>query len=217
MSARTRSAASTLSCAMYSQISSRSANASGYYDSSQDRCIPLNCPIVINLDGTGSYHLTNAADGVWFDLDADKAVEHIAWTPADSNIAFLALDRNGNGQIDSGAELFGNHTPVWGGTASNGFEALKFYIGPSVDDDTIDARSPVWSKLLLWVDRNHDGISQPDELTRIADSGIVSISLIYKTENRRDTFGNKYCQRATITWADGHKQPIYDVWLASAR
>ena len=56
-------------------------------------------------------------------------MERVAWTKRDSEVAFLALDRNGNGRIDGGEELFGNHTPVIRGTSQtspNGFEALRF-------------------------------------------------------------------------------------------
>ena len=62
-----------------------------------------------------------AHNGVSFDLDADGQCEAIGWTRADSDVALLAIDRNGDGRITSGEELFGNHT-VPG--ALNGFEAL---------------------------------------------------------------------------------------------
>ena len=92
-------------------------------------------PIIIDVDRNG-YHLTSLEDGVFFDLDADGALDFVAWTHPSSEDAFLALDRNGNGRIDNGAELFGNHTPAYATrssiTASNGFEALKFLESPSV-------------------------------------------------------------------------------------
>ena len=45
-----------------------------------------------------------------FDIDGDGVPEQISWTEADSDVAFLALDRDGDGRITSGKELFGNHT-----------------------------------------------------------------------------------------------------------
>ena len=77
-------------------------------------CIMPNCPIIVDTANDG-YHLTSVEDGVRFDLDADGTPELVAWTRPGSDDAFLAIDRNGNGRIDDGTELFGNHTPVYAG------------------------------------------------------------------------------------------------------
>jgi hypothetical protein len=196
----------------------------GEWDVEFNVCIPANSPIVINMDRHG-YHLTSAKDGVLFDLDADGVLERVAWTHQDSEDAFLALDRNGNGRIDDGSELFGNHTPAYADrrdvTTENGFEALRFTQGLSygfgMQDDDIDCRDPVWNRLLLWIDRNHNGISEPEELSRVADSGLASIGLVYKTMKRVDQFGNEFRQRAEVTWRDGRISHIFDVWLARLR
>ena len=107
--------------------------------------------------GRDGYHLTSAEDGVLFDLNGDGIPERVAWTRPDSDDAFLALDRNNNGRIDDGSELFGNHTPVYGDRADittlNGFEALKFAEGPtwgaSYAEGRIDARDAIFSRLAL--------------------------------------------------------------------
>ncbi len=198
----------------------REEECDGQWDEEFQRCIWMNCPLIINMDRRG-YHLTSAAEGVLFDLDVNGGLERVAWTGADSEDAFLALDRNGNGRIDDGSELFGNHTPAYlngpEATSANGFEALRFTqtasYGYGTQDDVIDARDPVWSKLLLWTDRNHNGISEPEELTRVADSAIAGISLTYKTIRRVDQFGNEFRQRAEITWNDGRTSHLFDVWL----
>jgi hypothetical protein len=195
----------------------------GYWDGMQ--CIPYNTPIIFDVDRNG-YHLTSAEDGVWFDLNADGTPEQVAWTHPDSDEAFLAMDRNGNGRIDDGSELFGDATPatrdpesgVWV-NAANGFEALKFLENPdygvSRADQILDANDAPFSQLLLWRDANHNGISEPDELTPAAAAGLESISADdVKTSGRRDRHGNLFRLRAVALFG-GRSGYIYDVWLRS--
>jgi hypothetical protein len=69
-------------------------------------------------------------------------------------VAFLALDRDGDGQITSGEELFGNHTLEG---SANGFEALQRTAMESnggVRRGSVSADDPVYAQLLLWTDRN---------------------------------------------------------------
>ena len=70
-------------------------------------CI-MNSPIIVDVLGDG-FALTGVAGGVNFNFNAEGP-ERIGWTAPASDDAFLVLDRNTNGTIDDGSELFGNRT-----------------------------------------------------------------------------------------------------------
>ncbi len=183
-------------------------------------CDYANSPLIVDTARDG-YRLTSVENGVRFDLDADGVPEQVAWTRRDSDDAFLALDRNGNGRIDDGSELFGNHTPARPDTPEvttpNGFEALKFVesaaYGLSERNGVIDARDAAFARLLLWRDLNHNGLSEPEELQPVAESGLEAIHTEYKNSRRVDKHGNEFRQRSRVLWADGQYDHIFDVWL----
>lgn len=178
-------------------------------------------PLIVDVSGEG-FHLTNSSNGVVFDIRADKHPFRIPWT-ADSRNAFLFLDRNGNGVVDDGSELFGNATPQPPhNVRPNGFLALAQYDKPENggnDDGTIDSRDAIYSQLRLWVDVNHDGISQPGELHTLPELGVFSIGLDYKLSRRTDEFGNVFRYRATVN--NGRPgdpevgKKIYDVFFVT--
>ena len=182
------------------------------------------CESPIVISPSGRYQLTNAEQGVAFDIDGDGSFEHVAWTHPDDDVYFLVMDRNENGVVDSGRELFGNRTPAYVSdesvTVSNGFEGLKFLhnpeYGPSHLDGVIDSRDSVWSRLRLWKDANQNGISEPEELYRPADVGLLEIALDYKRSGRRDRHGNEHRLRSMATFEGPsgiRRVPCYDVWL----
>jgi hypothetical protein len=157
-------------------------------------------PIVIDTIGEG-FRLTSARDGVVFDIAGTGYPVQIAWTDATSRNAFLALDRDHNGKIDSGKDLFGNFTRQPKSHDPNGFLALAEFDKPENGgngDGIIDKRDAVFAHLLLWIDENHDGISQPNELHTLPELGVFSLGLKYKESRRTDEFGNEFRYKAAV-------------------
>jgi hypothetical protein len=182
---------------------------------------PCASPVLVDLDGDG-FDLTDLGGGVRFDLNSNGSRERVSWTSGDSDDAWLALDRDGDGTIDDGRELFGNFTPQRPSSQPNGFRALAELDdraengGPG--DGVIDRRDAVFALLMLWRDANHDGVSQPAELKPLSQSGVVSISLDYKESKRADAYGNLFRFRAKV--GDGRGAGAgrwaWDVFVQSA-
>ncbi|HEX9928723.1 MAG TPA: hypothetical protein VGB02_09335 [Pyrinomonadaceae bacterium] len=178
------------------------------------------------IDTTGNgFDLTNAVNGVLFDMTNDGIKERLSWTAANSDDAFLVLDRNQNGVIDNGRELFGSSTvqPVLQeGETKHGFRALAIYDEPERggnNDNKIDSNDAVFSNLKLWRDSNHNGESEANELQKLSESDVKVIELDYHESRRRDEHGNWFRYRAKVN--DARKAKVghwaWDVFLQVAK
>jgi hypothetical protein len=174
--------------------------------------------LLIDVSGDG-YQLTDAQNGVQFDLVAGQRVQ-IAWTTTNSDDAWLALDRNGNGQIDNGRELFGNMTDQPASPDRQGFKALAVY--DSVPnggngDGRIDLRDAIYPSLRVWQDVNHNGISETTELHTLLELDIA-IDLDYRESKKTDEYGNRFRYRSKVY--DNHGNNVgrwaWDVFLHMA-
>ena len=131
------------------------------------------------------------------------------------------LDRNHNGRIDDFSEFFGELTPQPDppiGQHRNGFLALRVFDEPENGgngDGVISAQDAIYGKLRVWIDANHDGVSQPEELHTLASLGIAAIGLDYTYSKLVDQYGNVFRYRSTLRDASGGEadKTLYDVYL----
>jgi hypothetical protein len=176
-------------------------------------------PVIVDVLGDG-FNLTSLSNGVRFDIDANGTTEHLAWTAPGADDSFLALDRNGNGTIDNGAELFSDVSPQPVSSRPHGFIALAEYDKPEHGgnaDGLITKADAVFSLLRLWQDANHNGASELNELRTLKQLGLKSIDCDYRRSGRRDENGNVFRYRAKVK--DTHDAQLgrwaWDVFLVS--
>lgn len=170
-------------------------------------------PLVLSFDerpvsfeaGCGPLDLSGGGAGVCLDLPTAR-------TP------WLALDRNGNGRIDDGSELFGSMVTLRSGRrARNGFEALAEL--DANGDGKLSAEDPAWSSLVLFSDQDGSRTSSQGELVSLSAAGITSIELRFSLEERCDQRGNCERERAAFTFRDARGATragaVVDVWLTA--
>lgn len=175
---------------------------------------PPRDPLSIDIDRDSVISTLHKDHGVHFDLDNSGFAESTSWIASSDGL--LVLDRNANGRIDGGAELFGTETMLSDGTfAPNGFEAIADF--DQTKDGMISAADEVFSSLRVWIDANSDGISTEAELHTLTSLGIESISTQYQVTPRLDTNGVEHREFGEVTYADQSKGLANTLWFNSDR
>ena len=181
------------------------------WENSEEACWT---PLVLSFESSPVRFIEDCAHG--FALSAAQSAV-TDWPAAQT--PWLAFDRNGNGIIDDGSELFGSMSPLAsGGVAANGFLALREL--DANHDGRITPEDPGIAKLLVWSDRNADRASAVTELSSAAAHGLLSIDLAYTSENPRcDVRGNCEVERASFRYRDAagteRAGTVIDVHLAA--
>jgi hypothetical protein len=156
-------------------------------------------PLVLDLDGDGLETIALEDSAAYFDGDGDLFAERTGWLGGDDG--FLVWDKNSNGRVDDGSELFGSAT-------QGGFAALSAY--DSNGDGKISAADAMWNALRVWQDKNSDGASQANELKSLAALGILSINLGTTALGVTTPQGTQLLARGSFTRADGSTGRAYD-------
>ncbi|WP_327021768.1 calcium-binding protein [Klebsiella sp. RHBSTW-00484] len=168
-------------------------------------------PIILDLDGDG-VETRSLQDGIYFDHDGNQFAENTGWVGADDGL--LVLDKDGNGVIETGNELFGNNTRLKDGTlAANGYQALQDL--DSNQDGVLNAEDAAWAQLKIWRDRNGNARTDDGELLTMEEANIAAIDTHYKKSSFVDEQGNSHKQTGNITMTDGSIRAAADVWFAT--
>ncbi len=130
-------------------------------------------PVVLDLDGDGIQLTDKAQSGVAFDVDDSGFLKATGWLANEgaNSDGFLWLDRNWNGDIDAGSELFSNARVQAG---SRGVPSLAWV--DANGDNQITAADPVWAELKVWRDANANGVGEAGEVWGLAGLGITALN-----------------------------------------
>ena len=181
-------------------------------------------PIILDLDGNGvqTIRLNKGDKGdptgpsIFFNLDAKGLSENTGWV--DARDGLLVRDLNGDGQITSGRELFGNHTlltqgPKAGQTAAHGFEALAEL--DTNGDGMVNSQDGGFASLRVWKDANGNGLTDAGELLTLAQAGVASLNVAFtNSEALPDAQGNTHKELGQYTSTSGATHSMSDVWFA---
>jgi hypothetical protein len=198
-------------------------------DEQDQFCTSVGSPLVVHMASVVSrpqpIALSSQADGIDFDLlglrNFFRAVR-ISWF-TNHEYRMLALP-DASGQIRGIDQLFGDNTQGPDGAfADHGYGALAKYDGTLIDgltrvaaaDGRIDRNDPIYNELRLWLDKDFDGVSDPGELTTLAENGLEFIDLRFSEDfHETDMYGNETQMKSVVGFRDGTLDLIFDLWFA---
>jgi DNA polymerase III psi subunit len=168
----------------------------------------LASPIALDLDGNG-IQTVDASHGVNFDMTATGVAQKVGWVAG--NDGFLVRDVNHDGVVNDGSEMFGTATTLaTGGKAKDGFDALQSF--DSNHDGVINSHDAVYKELKVWIDANHDGVSQAGEMHSLQSFGVSQLNL-NAAHTAVNNNGNWVVLDSTYTTTDGQTHQMADVWF----
>lgn len=171
-------------------------------------------PLILDLDGQNGAETLGKSAGIHFDHDGNKFSELTGWVSKGDGL--LVWDRNGNGQIDNGTELFGNNTVLNSGSkAANGFVALAEL--DANKDGKVNADDGAFASLRVFKDANSNGVVDAGELLTLTEAGVKSLNTRYTDctdEDMTDANDNLHLQAGSFTTLDGQSRAMDDVWFA---
>ena len=170
-------------------------------------------PLTLDLDGDGIEAIaSNGHKGALFDHDKDGIRTATGWISKDDGL--LIYDRNGDGVVNDGSELFGDNTLLKNGErAANGYQALA-----ELDDNgdgKVDTADSAFAHLRVWRDLNQDGISQEGELLTLEEAKVKALNLANQNRDRDLGNGNTLAEEGTYTDSDGNEKQMGDLNLAA--
>ena len=169
----------TSSIRWYIAENGRDANVYAAFPGQNKYCGGYFSPLMLKFKNPSEPPLMKGRSHFPLYADDVKNPPLISWPSFEANedVYFLALSENGNSIVQDGSQLLGDINGY-----ENGFLNLAIY--DENKDGVIDAKDPVFEKLILWKDSNHDGKSQRSEIKKLKDMGVTSISLKYEKTMR---------------------------------
>ncbi len=156
--------------------------------------------LVLDLEGDGIY-LSDVYYPVRFDVDGDGTAETMTWTASGSSDGFLWLDANGNGVVDDGMELLLTDPRVEAGVPPGATTFDRLVALDSAEggpDGALWPTEPLWRRLGVWVDRDQNARSAPEELSSLDDWAVKKLDLRYWTLDTVDGTLNRVVAESTF-------------------
>ncbi|MAZ66820.1 MAG: hypothetical protein CMF25_06890 [Kangiellaceae bacterium] len=155
-------------------------------------------PLVLDLGGNG-FQTTGLEQGTRFDINGDGRKEQVSVPTGDDYL--LAIDRNNNGRIDDGTELFGDQNG-----SANGFEELAKY--DDNKDGRIDSQDRIFEQLRLVQLQNQQQQS-------LSEAGIKSLNLGYTNQSQAVGQYDTMAQLGEFERLSGETGSMADLLLAN--